>query len=192
MPPPPRDAQIVQLVTEAGDRHQVVQARHPSRSYGAKFVIVFTAAMAEASDRIRNPTTLRLLLRLPRHLGFADFKPLRAADVAMQMDVDRSAVTRALRELHQLGIIERDGRGPYTTWRISSSYGWLGTADQWHAHRSGRLRPPAPDVPAPPAPTRLRLLDVTPEDSHGGEPRGRPGCAPVARLKTRPRANPRV
>jgi hypothetical protein len=50
-------------------------------------------------------------------------------------------------QLLELGIVEREGRGPVTRWRLSSDWGWNGSADQWHALRAGRLRGKKPPQP---------------------------------------------
>lgn len=128
------------LTTGDGEKHRVTQERYPAQSYGAKFVILFTAAMTEASRRIRSMVTLRLLIALPEHLNFTDFRMLRTAEIAEQLETNKGNISRALAELLAIGIVEREGKGPRTAWRLSSDWGWNGTADQWHAFRAGRLR----------------------------------------------------
>lgn len=145
----PKTEHVVSLTTSDGRRHRVVQERHPSKSYGAQFVILFTDAMERAAQQIRGGTTLRVLLVLPRFLNFTDYKRLPTAEVAQRVEADQSGVTRAMRELLALGIVEREGLGPYTMWRLSSDWGWNGTADQWHAHQAGRLKGKKPPARAP-------------------------------------------
>ena len=135
-----RQRQIVSLTTEDGAKHRVTQERHPARSYGAKFVILFTAAMAEASQRIKSVVTLRLLLVLPEHLNFTDFRQVRNVALAEKLNTDAGSISRGFAELLAIGVVEREGKGPRTAWRLSSDWGWNGTADQWHAFRAGRLR----------------------------------------------------
>lgn len=131
---------IVSLVTDDGEKHRVTQERHPAHSYGARFVILFTAAMAEASQRIKSMVTLRLLLVLPEYLSFTDFRQIRTIAIAERLETNKGNISRALAELLALGVVEREGKGPRTAWRLSSDWGWNGTADQWHAFRAGRLK----------------------------------------------------
>lgn len=114
-------------------------------------MILFTDAMERAAEQIRSGVTLRVLLLLPRHLSFTDFRRLPVS-VAEQADTNSSGISRAMATLLELGIVEREGKGPYTTWRLSSDWGWNGTANQWHAFRAGRLegkKPPAKPVASP-------------------------------------------
>ena len=143
---------VVALVSADGTRHQVVQERHPSRSYGAQFVILFTDAMEAAARSITSAVTLRVLMLLPKHLSFTDFKHLPTTELAAGADTDQPNVSRAMRRLHQLGIVERLGTGPRTAWRMSSDWGWNGTADQWRAMRAGRLKGKRPPAKAPAGP----------------------------------------
>ena len=128
-------------------------------------MILFTAAMQRAALEINGGVTLRVLLLLPNHLNFTDFRRIRTVDLAAKARTDSGTVSRALAELLKRGFIEREGTGTATAWRMSSDWGWNGTPDQWHAFRAGRMKgkkPPANDrvpVPTPPAQTRLRLLE---------------------------------
>jgi hypothetical protein len=139
-----RQRQIVSLTTDDGAKHVVTQERHPARSYGAKFVIVFTAAMAEASQRIKSVVTLRLLLVLPEHLNFTDFRQVRNVSLAERLKTDAGSISRGFAELLAIGVVEREGKGPRTAWRLSSDWGWNGTADQWHTFRAGRMKNKTP------------------------------------------------
>lgn len=139
-----RQRQIVSLTTEDGAKHVVTQERHPARSYGARFVILFTAAMAEAGKHIKSVITFRLLHVLPEHLTFTDFRMLRTVDIAKQLDTHHGNISRAMAELLTIGVVEREGKGPRTAWRLSSDWGWNGTADQWHAFRGGRMKNKTP------------------------------------------------
>lgn len=131
---------VVAITTADGTRHQVTQERHPARSYGRGFVILFTDAMAAAAKNIKRGVTLRLLIVLPEHLNFTDFRQLRTVDVAATLETDSGTISRSLAELLNLGIVEREGKGPRTAWRLTSDWGWNGTADQYHAFRGGRMK----------------------------------------------------
>lgn len=164
-----RPAKIVSLTTADGGRHQVVQERWPATSYGEQFVIFFTAALKRAALALNGGITFRVLLLLPDYLNFTDFQRIRTAELAEEARTHPGNVSRALAALLKQGIVEREGRGTATAWRLSAHFGWQGNADQWHAHHAGRLKgkkPPAPraantDLPdTPPAQrqARLRLL----------------------------------
>ena len=102
-------------------------------------MIVFTEAMARAAKQIRQGLTLRVLLKLPEHLNFTDFVHIRTADLAAELETSTGAISRALAQLLEIGVVEKEGKGPRTAWRLSSDWGWNGSVDQWHALRAGRL-----------------------------------------------------
>ncbi len=131
---------IVAITAADGSSHKVVQERHPSRTYGGQFVILFTAAMKQAARHITSSITLRLLFELPDHLNFTDFRQIRTQGLADILSTHPGNISRSMASLVELGIVEREGKGPRTAWRFSSDWGWNGSADQYHAFRAGRLR----------------------------------------------------
>ena len=151
---------VVGITTADGEQHAVTQERHPRRSYGAQFVIVFTRAMQEAARQISSSVTARLLMVLPAHLNFTDFRQVRNTELAADLGTHAGNISRSMRELLALGILEREGRGPRTAWRLSSDWGWSGTADQWHAHRAGRLRGKRPPAGKPLGTTGSRIMQI--------------------------------
>ena len=102
-------------------------------------MIVFTEAIARAAKEIKQGLTLRVLLKLPEHLNFTDFVHLNTAAVASELETNTGNISRAMAQLLALGVVEREGKGPRTAWRLSSDWGWNGSVDQWHALRAGRL-----------------------------------------------------
>ena len=137
-----RQQTLATLTLADGSNHQVVQTRLAGRTYGrgGGFVIVFTEAMARAGERIKQGGTLRVLALLPEYLDFVNFRRLSTAQVGKRLDMHTGNVSRAMAQLLELGIVEREGSGPVTTWRLSSDWGWNGTVDQYHAFRGGRLK----------------------------------------------------
>ncbi len=134
-----REQTVTDLVTSDGELLRVVEQRVPGRTYGRQFLILFTEAMKVAAKRIRHGMTWRVLHLLPEHLNFTDFRMLRTVELAAELDSDSGTVSRAMRELLELNILEREGTGARTAWRFSSDWGWQGSADQYHAFRGGRL-----------------------------------------------------
>jgi DNA-binding HxlR family transcriptional regulator len=141
-----RADRITSVVTEHGEVIGVAQDRQPGKSYGKGFMIVFLDAMEQAAERINSACTLKLLMRLPRHIDFTNFRPIRQVKLAEEIGVTDGAISRSMRELLELGLVERKGSGPRQLWRLSTDWGWNGSADQYHAFRGGRMKgkePPA-------------------------------------------------
>ena len=135
-------SQVVSIKTADGTSHPVTETRHPSRSYGVQFHTVFTEATAQLARHIKHGSTLRLLLILPEHLTYSEFRRLNQEAVAQELAMDNSTISRAMAELHSLGVVERKGKGPVTEWMLSSDYGWRGNVDQFHEHRRKTKRAP--------------------------------------------------
>ncbi len=143
-----REQKLAILITDDGTRHTVVQERRPSSTYGKRFMTLFTDAMKKAAKTIKHGMTWRVLHLLHEHLDFTDFRQIKTVDLAAELDSDSGTISRAMRELLQIGILEREGVGARSAWRFSSNWGWNGTVDQYHAFRAGRMKgkkPPATD-----------------------------------------------
>ena len=137
---------ITTVITEHGEVIAVAQDRQPGKTYGRGFMIVFLDAMEQAAERIESAITLKLLMRLPRYIDFTNFRPISQTKLAEEMSVGAGSISRGMNELLELGLVERKGSGPRQTWRLSTDWGWNGSADQYHAFRGGRMKgkePPA-------------------------------------------------
>ncbi len=106
----------------------------------------FTRPTAELASKVQSPVALRLLLLLPDVLSYTDWRRLDQVQTGARLNVTNSAISRAMKELHALGVVERKGKGPVTLWRLSSDYGWRGDVDSFHAHQRQRGKP-APAKP---------------------------------------------
>lgn len=141
-----RAERVVSITTADGQRHTVSQTRHPSRSYGRMFHTVFDDALEAIAARVRNGSTLRLFLLLPRLLSFTDWRRLNQVAVAEKLGCNDSSISRAMAELLALGAVEKRGTGAHIEWRLSPDWGWRGDVDSYHAaqRQRGRLAPAAP------------------------------------------------
>lgn len=133
-----RGEQVVSIRTADGTDHAVIQEREPRRAYGMSFHTVFTNQVAALAFKITSAPALRLLLILPEHLSYTDFRRLNQCQVAAQLNVSQSAISKAMTELHTAGVVERQGKGTATEWRLSLDYGWRGTVDGYHAEKGKR------------------------------------------------------
>lgn len=135
-------------LTDPEGRHYLIsEDRGANPGYGGAFVIFFLSALDEAS-RLTG-TQLRVLVRLPKHLDFKTFKALPREKLAKEMNLGGPAVSAALIALQQAGLIERQGRGPVTQWRLALKLGWKGSAPAYHKAKRERAEGKKP---------RLRLV----------------------------------
>ena len=144
-----KEQRVTDLVTADGELWRVQQQRDPGKTYGRQFVIVFTDQLDELATKIGQGLTLKVMLKLPKRLSFTEFRFLNQAELAAELGTGQGAISRCLSQLLDLGVIEREGKGPRTKWRLSNDWGWQGTADQWHAMRAGRLKGKKPPIPEP-------------------------------------------
>ena len=124
--PKPTTRPISHLLTKDGEKFTVRETRHPSASYGQRFTTMFDAPLSSLADRIHSATALRVFLKLPALLDFETWRPLRQAALADELGTRQSAISRALAELARAGVLDRQGTGPLTTWRLSMQWGWRG------------------------------------------------------------------
>jgi hypothetical protein len=156
---------IASIVDEDGVHHLVARQRQPTETYDRPFMTVFTDILPAVTGGIDSAATLKLLLILPQHLNWVEFKRLDQRKGAAQIKSTQSGVSRGMNELHRLGIVEREGRGPVTMWRMTQEWGWRGNVDAYNAEKDRRggakpgttLRLAASQLPqkgysAPPAP----------------------------------------
>jgi hypothetical protein len=102
------------------------------------FHTTFDDAAEALAGRITSGTTWRVWAILPKHLSYTVFRRLDQVTIAAHLKVDQTSISRALRELHQLGAIERKGKGPVTEWKLSPDFGWRGDVDSYHAEQRQR------------------------------------------------------
>jgi hypothetical protein len=171
----------VALLTTDGQLYDVTEQRPTNQTYAmGAWVITWNESSRYLAQTIKHAATLRVLHALPDYLNFVTFERVDQRKLAAEYDLNQASISRALAELHALGVIEKHGAGPATLWRFSLNYGWKGNLASFNAEKAKRapgtvrpLGPPPPPVvaegigrnpPPPPAPpanerqTRLRLI----------------------------------
>jgi hypothetical protein len=133
-----RNAPVVSITTADGERIPINHQRHPSRSYGRMFHTQFDDAAEALAEKLTGAVALRLWLILPQHLSYTVFRRLDQCTIAAQLKVEQPSISRALKQLHEIGAIERRGKGPVTEWKLSPDYGWRGDVDSYHAEQRRR------------------------------------------------------
>jgi hypothetical protein len=146
-----RKSPIVTLTTADGERIPINQERHPARSYGRMFHTQFDDAAKELAQKLTSAVALRLWLILPGHLSFTVFRRLDQRQIGQEIGANDSSVSRALKQLHELGAIERKGRGPVTEWKLSPDFGWRGDVASYHAEQRRRGGSKVKPVTPPPS-----------------------------------------
>jgi hypothetical protein len=120
------------LTDPEGREYELRERRTPARGFGGeRWCIVFDEARREVYKQLRTASTLRVFLALPDYLSWTEYKPLRRETLAEVLEIDGAGVSRALHELHERGVLERRGKGPVTTWRLSLKWGWRGSAGSY-------------------------------------------------------------
>lgn len=135
---PHRTDRIASIVTEQGEVLSVTEARQPGKSYGRMFHTQFTHEAATLARTISSAATLRVFLILPDVLSYQHFKRLDQRQLGAELGLDDSSISRALKQLHSIGVVEKRGAGPVKEWRLSSDYGWRGDVAGFHAFNRGK------------------------------------------------------
>jgi DNA-binding HxlR family transcriptional regulator len=103
------------------------------------FRTVFDDAMRQLAVTITNGTTWRVLAVLPEHLSYEVFRRLDQRQLGAKLGMRDNSVSRALKELHEAGVVERRGAGPVTEWRLTPDYGWRGDVASYHRTQRQRM-----------------------------------------------------
>ncbi|TPE59046.1 hypothetical protein FJQ54_14695 [Sandaracinobacter neustonicus] len=127
------------ITLQDGERRDVWRINHlrrASQHYGRTWLIVFDDA-AEAVSRCRmSAPTARVLQWAIGHLDARQYRFVSAQAVGELLEIDRTAISRALVELERRGIIQRNAREA----RLSIWLCWRGTARAYRDER--KLRGP--------------------------------------------------
>lgn len=94
----------------------------------------------EIAKAIRSTTALRLFNDLPWMLSPTDYRRLDQRVLAADFGTSQPVISRALSELVTLRLIERQGKGAGTRYRLSPLVAWRGTAGQYHAQEKAERR----------------------------------------------------
>jgi hypothetical protein len=117
------------------DEWRIDQVRQASKKYGRAWMIVFDDA-AELLARVKlQPVSVRVLWWSMGKLDPKEWRQIDQATLAGMVGADRTAVSRALGELVDKKILQRDGRRGY---RTSIWLGWRGTAQAYQKERRNR------------------------------------------------------
>ncbi len=113
-------------------------------------MIMFYEELARMTAGVTSAPTLRVLLALPSLLDFESWRRLDQRKLAAELGIAQPSVSRALADLLARRIVEKQGGGPLTEWRLSLEWGWRGNVETWHAARAARQgrKPPAKPRPA--------------------------------------------
>lgn len=101
--------------------------------YPWSFCIMSTPAIRALARRIRTATALRLFLTLPDILDWKEWRMLNQAELGAELEIAQSHISTALRELLDVGVLERKGKGPRQEWRLTLDTGWRGNVAQFAA-----------------------------------------------------------
>jgi DNA-binding transcriptional MocR family regulator len=136
---PPR-ARVTHLVTADGETHPVTEPRERGRAYNMNFTTTFTDPVADLATKLKSAVALKLVMILPKLLSYQHWRRLDQVTVGAQIGADNSTISRAMRELEEQGFLERRGRGPVIEWRLTEYFGWKGTVEAFHDHKTDRAK----------------------------------------------------
>jgi len=132
------DRRRIELRTETGtDTWKIDRVRRASKQYGRFWALHFEDAARILALVPMKPSTSLLLWHLAGTLDSVAWTRLIHADIAEAMAIDRTAITRALADLKERGIIMEHGKRA-GHWRMSLWLTWRGTAGDYQAQRRTR------------------------------------------------------
>jgi hypothetical protein len=102
--------------------------------------VVFLVPQRDILRRMPRGLTIELFTLSPTVLSWTEFQPLNQKALATWLETTPRSVNRALKALLILNAVDRIGRGPATTWRLSLTWGWRGNAASYHAAKRERAQ----------------------------------------------------
>lgn len=130
------DRRVIEVHHEDGgvDRWRIDRQRRASQAYGRRWSIAFCdMARLVAAARI-TPAASACLWWALGSLEARAFVRVRQLQVAAELGLHPSAVSRGFRDLNQIGLIQREG----DAMRLSLALGWQGTAVAYQRERRKR------------------------------------------------------
>jgi hypothetical protein len=97
--------------------------------------------------QIKNASTLHVFLALPDYLNWTEFRQLNQTDLAEELGITQASVSRAMAELHTMGVVLRKGKKAATLWKLTTKFWWKGTVGQFNRTNAGNA---TRDIPPPP------------------------------------------
>jgi len=102
--------------------------------------VMSVPALEFIASQVRSSTALRLLLILPSRLDWRDWRQLNQSELASTIHSYQANVSRGLKELLALGMLERRGAGPRQEWRLTQTLGWRGNVASFAAEAERRKK----------------------------------------------------
>lgn len=118
---------------QAAAAADVVAARRRHGGYPWRWCIVSDPVRRLVCDELNTVSAFKVFHRLPDYLTWTEFRALPRKVLAEDLGISGVSVSTALRQLHQLGVIDRQGKGPVTQWRLSLETGWRGNVASYRA-----------------------------------------------------------
>lgn len=113
-----------------GGEYQLARVRRASDSYGRRFAVIFDDAARGLAHADLRPLSFRLLFLCLADLNFDRWQRVPLAEWADELGVTKGAISKAIAQLHGIGVLERQGRDEY---RLAPALGWRGTPAAYHA-----------------------------------------------------------
>ena len=79
--------------------------------------------------------SLRVFFFLVSQMEYENKLRMAQIEMAEKLNMSQSQVTRAIKKLREYGLVEKEGKGPLSPWKINSKYFWKGTHEELSSER---------------------------------------------------------
>ncbi len=128
-------------------RTVTLQEKRPRQRFDDTFTYLFSrgaSKLAVADMKSRDWQLMFRLVGVPgERLDFQVFRDVDQYKMADNVGCSQATISRALKRLCELGVVERENRGGggrASRYRLSPEFFWRGTAGQYHAARGKRTK----------------------------------------------------
>lgn len=140
---PRRHTRLVTVDSDTGEVMTGVLAYLPNRPrIRERFFMAFQDAFDKlAEDRTLGHQAVRVLFKLFAKLDFENYLYVPQTEIARQLGMGQSDVSKAIKKLVDRGIIELGPKvGGVRTMRLDDKYGWKGRAEVYQLEQRRKLR----------------------------------------------------
>lgn len=136
---------IISVDVDTGESLEgaVIGMFYPKRNngfYDGWIAMAQPALMALAKADLGQQTT-RVLFALLAKLDFENYILINQAEVAQELDMKRTNVNIAIKQLLELGVLYRGPKaGRSSTFRLNSTFGWKGSAKNHKKNLEQRMK----------------------------------------------------
>ena len=169
-----RDDKVQVISAETGEIKEgyFVYISYPKpKIRNKRWMMIFQDSLIKiAKDKEFTSSAKTVLFFLMGNLEFENYMLLRQVDIARELELDKSDVSKAMKFLINKEIVLKVKEGATTAYKLNSDYGWKGKVSNMEIEKERVLSQKIIDMDKareflqPDAPAPTNTIEITPDD----------------------------